>query len=164
MGPAVMAVAMVVSAAGAAASGVAASNQADYQAQVAKNQADLFAKKAQIQEQDNAAKLTEQGLANKAMMGKLEASLASSGLSADESNKGVLAGARELSKTEAYNVAKAGSYDVWATKQQQTSALAESELQKGKSEMALYTGAANAGSSLMSGMSKGNQEYGWFSS
>jgi hypothetical protein len=163
MGPAVMAVAMVVSAAGAAASGVAASNQADYQAQVAKNQADLFAKKAQMQQQDNAAKLTEQGLANRAMMGKMEASLASGGLSLDESNKGVLAGARELSKTEAYNLQKAGSYDVWATKQQQTSAMAESELQKGKSEMALYTGAANTANSLLGNAGKAQTEYGWFS-
>ena len=163
MGPAVVAVAMVVSAAGAAASGIAASNQANYQSQVAKNQADLFAKKAQMQQQDNAAKLAEQGLANKAMMGSLEASLASHGLSEDDgSTKGVLAGARALSQNEAFNTQKAGAYDVWATKQQQTSALAESELQRSKSEMAMYAGAANAGSSLLGGISKLDTEYGVF--
>jgi hypothetical protein len=160
-----MLAATVVSAAGAAASGIAASNQADYQAQVAKNQADLASRKAAMGMEDSEIKSAELGQQSKATMGKLAAGLASSGLDVNTgSTKGILEGEQQITKTGARDYAKAASYDWWSMKQQQTSALAESELQKSKSEMSMYAGAVGAGSSLLGGGTKLNTEYGWFNS
>ena len=163
MGPMVMLAATVVSAAGAAASGIAAANQADYQAQVAKNQAMLASQRAEIGMQDASLKSAELGMQSRATMGKLAAGLASSGLDINTgSTRGVLEGEREITKMGARDYAKAASYDWWATKQQQVSALGEAELQKSKAEMAGYAGAVGAGQSLLGGASKLNEQYGWF--
>jgi hypothetical protein len=163
MGPMIMLAATVVSAAGAAASGVAAANQADYQAQVAKNQAMLASQKAEIGMNDASQKAAELGMQGRANMGKMAAGLASSGLDINTgSPKGVLEGEREITKIGSRDYAKAASYDWWSMKQQQVSAQAESELQKSKSEMSMYAGAVGAGSSLIGGASKLNENYGWF--
>jgi len=165
MGPAIMAVAMVVSAAGAAASGVAASHQADYQAQVAKNQQLLASQQADLINQDAATKLSEKGLQDKATMGALEATEAGKGVDINTgSPKGILASTQAISKTESRDIMRGYTMDWWNKKQQQISAQGEAELQKSKSEMAGYAGAANTASSLLGGMSKGNTEYGWFNS
>jgi hypothetical protein len=155
---------LAISAAGAAASGIAASNAADYQAQVAKQNAAFAAQKAQMGMQDAATKLAEKGLQDKATMGKMEAGQASSGLTVKAGSTGdVLESERAITKTGSRDFMKAASLDWYATKKQQYSAQAESALQEAKSETALYAGAAEAGSSFLGGMSKMNKEYGWFS-
>lgn len=158
-----MLAATVVSAAGAAASGIAASHQADYQAQVAKNQEMLASQQADIINQDAATKLSEKGQQDKALMGKMAAGMASSGLDINTgSTKSVLDSTQALSKVESRDIMKGFTMDWWNKKQQQISAQGESELQKSKSEMSMYAGAVGAGSSLLGGASKLNTEYGWF--
>jgi hypothetical protein len=158
-----MLVSAAVSAAGAAASGMAASNAASYQAQVSKQNADLAAQKAEMSMQDYATKSAEKGLQDKALMGKMEAGLASSGLDVNTgSAKGVLAGERAISQAGQRDYAKAASLDWWSDKEKQYSATAEAELQKSKSESAAYAGAIGAGSSLLGGASKLNSDYRWF--
>lgn len=162
-GASLMLVATAMSAAGAAASGVAASNQANYQAQVSKNQAMLADQQAQIGMKDSETKAAEKGLQDKATMGKMEATLSSGGIDVNTgSPKTVLDSERSISKAGSRDFMKAASMDWWAKKQQQVSAQGEAELQKSKSEMAGYAGAVGAGSSLLSGASKLNTEYGYF--
>jgi hypothetical protein len=163
-GASLMLLTTAMSAAGAAASGVAASNAASYQAEVSAQNAKFAGEKAEIGMQDAATKSAELGMQNKATMGKLQAGLAASGLDVNSgSTKGVLEGEREITKMGQRDYAKAASMDWWSAKREQYSATAESELQKSKAESAAYAGAINAGSSLLGGASKLKSEYGYFS-
>jgi hypothetical protein len=164
MGPFMAVVPLVISAAGAAASGMAASNAANYQAQVARQNAEFAKQKGEMLMQDYATKSMEKGMQDRATMGKLEASLASSGLDVESgSTKGVLAGEREITKMGSLDYAKAAGVDWWQTRRDQYSATAEATLDKAKAESAAYAGAAEASSSLIGGGVKLNKEYGWFS-
>lgn len=165
MGPAIMVVGAVISAAGAVASGVAASNQADYQAQVAKQNAAFAAQKAQMQMEDANRKQVELGMRNRALMGGMEAQLGASGVSISDRGgtaMGVLESERALSKMGAWDYGKAAAADWYATRKQQWGAQAEATLQEAKSETSMYAGLLKAGGSLLGSASEMNSKYGWF--
>jgi hypothetical protein len=163
MGPAVMAVAMVVSAAGAVASGVAASNQANYQAKVADQNAKYASEKANAGMADAAQKAKDKGLADKAHMGELEARGASSGIEGDSGSlKLVKQSQQQNFKTTAQEYGIAAAADWYANKKQQTSALAEGVLARSEAKNAQVKAGFSAAGSLLSGGSKMNENYGTF--
>ncbi len=164
MGPAVMAVAMVVSAAGAVASGVAASHQATYQANVAKQNAEFERQKGEAIAKDSATKAAQLGLKQKATVAGMEASEASGGLEVGSgSNKALISGTKDIARADSQAYGLAAAQDWFSARKGQYAAQAESVLQESKSRMAMMGGMVKGGSSLLSGMSQGNQEYGWFS-
>lgn len=164
MGPFMAVIPLVISAAGAVASGVAASHQAEYQANVAKQNAEFNKQKADMIAQDSATKSAEMGLQQKASMGQMQAAQASHGLQLGTgSTQDVESGARKVAAAEQRDYAKAWAQGDWySARKGQWANQAEAELQKSKGEFAMLTGAVEGGSSLMSGASKMNKEYGWF--
>lgn len=152
---------LVISAAGAAASGVAASNAANYQAQVAKNNADISAQKQRFLMQDYAQRQTAMAKGDRAKMGSLEAGLAAAGMDVNTgSAKGVLAGEREILADNRMAHAKAFSEDWYSEKTRQVSANAQARLAGMEAENDIYAGALKAGGSLISGGSSIRNAFG----
>lgn len=161
MGPAIMAAAMVVSAAGAVASGVAASNQASYQAEIANQNAKYAAEKANAGMADYAQKAMEKGMQDRAHMGGLVAGEAGSGLETNTGTaKAVQEGQRQITKISQFDLNKAATADWYSAKKQQQSDLMNKELALMEAKNAKTTGYIKAAGSLMGGMSKMNDNYG----
>jgi hypothetical protein len=164
MGPFMAVIPLVISAAGAAAAGVAASNSANYQAQVADQNAKFAEQKANMAMSDYATRSAQLGLQNKAAAGSAEAAAGSSGLdiNAPGSKRDVLSGINTLARGQDLGFAKEAAGDWYNDKKQQYSEKATAELDRSKAEMAKYVGAMNATGSLISGGETMRKDYGWF--
>lgn len=153
---------MVISAAAAVAGGVAASNAADYQAQVAKNNAEISAQKQKYIMEDYAQKETARAMNDRAKMGALDTQLAANGMENTGSAKGVRSSEAKLLNVSGAAHAQAFAEDWYSEKTKQVAGEAQSRLSKMESENAMTTGLLNAASSAAGGTSKLNDKYGFF--
>lgn len=154
---------MVISAAAAVAGGVAASNAADYQAQVAKNNAEISAQKQKYLMEDYAQKETARAMNDRAKMGALETQLSANNMENSGSAKGVLASESKLLNMSGAAHAQAFAEDWYSEKGKQIAGESQARLSKMESENAMTTGLLSAASSAAGSTSKLNDKYGWFS-
>jgi|WetSurMetagenome_2_1015567.scaffolds.fasta_scaffold00850_19 hypothetical protein len=163
MGPLIAVAPLLISAAGAAASGVAASNAADYQAQVAKNNALISEQKQRFLMQDYTQRQNAMAQQDKAKMGSLETQLASNGMDVNSgSTKGVLEGESSILAASRANHAKAFTEDWYSEKTKQISANAQAKLDSMEASNAQTAGYVKAAGSLMSGAEDLRKNYGYF--
>jgi hypothetical protein len=162
MGPFMAVAPLIISAAGAAATGIAASNQASYQAEIANQNAKFAQEKANKVMADYATKSVEKGMQDKAHMGELEARIGSSGVEGTGTAKAVLEGQRGITKISAVDLAKDATTDWYGAMQQKQSDLMQANLSRMEAKNARTTGYIKAAGSLMSGASK-MEEMGYFS-
>jgi activator of 2-hydroxyglutaryl-CoA dehydratase len=163
MGPFMAVIPVVISAASAVAAGVAASNAADYQAQVAKNNANISEQKQKFLMEDYAQRQEAMAKGDRAKMGALEAQLSSSGLDVGSgSTKAVKASEADILGSSRMAHAKAFSEDWYSEKTKQISANAQAQLDKMEAENAQTTGYLKGAGSLMGGAETMRKDYGWF--
>jgi hypothetical protein len=152
---------MLVSAASAAAAGIAASNAANYQAQVAKNNAEMSAQKQKMIVSDYAQRQETMAMQDKAKMGGMQTQIAAGGLDPNTgSSKGVMAGEQAVLGQNRLAHATAFGEDWYSEKAHQISAQAQEKLDRMQADNARTTGFLGAASSLVSGGSKNYQQYG----
>lgn len=156
---------LVISAASAAAAGVAASNAANYQAQVAKTNAEISQQKQRFILQDQAQKEAAMAQRDKAKIGEMTSQLASSGLdlTTPGSSKDVLRGQEAVLRTNRAAYSRESAQNWYAEKAHQAGFEAQMRLDQMEAENAKTTGFLKAGGSLMSGYQDIQKAFGGFS-
>ena len=161
MGPFMAVIPLVISAASAVAAGVAASNAADYQAQVAKSNAEISEQKQKFLMEDYAQREAAMAQGDKAKMGALESQLAAGGLEVGSGSSDVvkksqsaMLGSSRLAHEQAF------AQDWYAEAARKTSFNAQEQLDKMEAENARTTGYFKAAGSLAGGYSDIQKAYG----
>jgi hypothetical protein len=154
---------MVISAAAAVAGGVAASNAADYQAQVAENNVKISAQKQKYMMEDYSQKETARAMNDRAKMGGLDAQLSANGMTNSGSTKDVIGGEGKVLNMSGMAHANAFKTDWYSEKSNQINAGAQAQLAKMESENSMTVGLLGGASSAAKSASTLDEKYGYFS-
>jgi type IV secretory pathway TrbL component len=152
--PALAIAGAAISAAGTVMGGIAQHNAAAYQAQVASNNSIIAQQNATRAEQAGFASAENQSRKNAAMVGKIKASQAASGIDVNTGSAvDVQAGERETGQLETETVFQNDLLKAYGYRTQATNFQAESELDTAKSEEAIPAAALSATGGLLSSAS-----------
>jgi hypothetical protein len=154
---------MVISAASAVAAGVAASNSANYQAQVAENNVKMNAQKQKFLLQDNSQQEEARAMGDKAKMGGLDAQLAANGMEKTGSTKNVLGGEGEVLRRSQLAHRNAMTTDWYSLAASGVSAEAQAKLSRMEADNSMTVGLLGGVSSAANSASKLDDKYGYFS-
>lgn len=139
---------------GAYESGQAQSAAANYQAQVAANNANIARQNASFESAAGESKLVTEGLKTRALVGKEKANTAASGVDVNAgSTAAVRAGTQEMGLLDALTIRSNAAKQAWAQEVQATSDQAQSQLYKFEGSQAQTAGDIGAAASLLSGAS-----------
>lgn len=152
-----------VSAGGSLMAGHAASERADYQAQVARNNAQIADQNAFWAEQSGAAKETAMGMRTRATTGKMRAAMGASGVDVGTgSSADVLDSAAALGELDALTIRSNTAREVYGYKVAKDSMTAEATLHERESDYSQLGSYLGAGGSLLSSASSVGGKYaGW---
>jgi hypothetical protein len=142
----------VIGAVGAVASGMAQKNAAEYQAQVARNNAIAAENMRKYEIQKGLLDAEEQDRQNADLKGKQQAAMAASGFDMNEGTMREIGVSQTiLGRTDSLRRAHAGELAGWKLQGQANNFRAEAQLAESKGKNAMLAGFIGAGSSLIGG-------------
>jgi hypothetical protein len=132
-------------------SGIAASNAANYQSQVAENQARIDAQKAQYALEAGGIKQQQQALKSAEQQGQIVAALGANNVDVNTgSAKEVRAGQREAGLLDQYTIAGNAANQAWGYRVEGQAAQAQAGLESSEATSDLIGGGLKAGGGLLS--------------
>lgn len=152
--PALMVASAVVGAAGSISSGMAAKNAADYQAQVASNNATVAAQNAEYALKAGSAQAENQSRKGAANLGRIKTAIAAGGVDVNSGSAlDTQVGQRETNQLDTETVMNNAQLQAYGYRTQQTNFEAESKLDTMKGEAAEKSAYLKAGGDLLSSAS-----------